>query len=99
MIETADLRQLIQAIRNDAVVGKFSTGGPFQDVHAVEMARYIQECPLERVPVEEHDDGAFFLIRFSDDESALTWVSVNSQSPMFQDLPRRNDESTRSHRN
>jgi hypothetical protein len=74
IVETADLKQLVQAISNDAVVGQVGTGGRLQATRAVEMVRLIavemvrliEECSDSRVNVEDQDHE-LYLIHLIDD--------------------------------
>jgi hypothetical protein len=98
IIETADLKRLVQALSNDAVVGRVSTGGRLQATRAVEMVRLIEECPDIRVNVEDQDHELYLIHLIddyehrSDDELKIVWVGVPSESPIFLDLRRRHEQ-------
>jgi hypothetical protein len=84
VIETADLKQLVTAVSDSAVVGQLTTGLQPRAASAAEIARCIEECPHDRVAVEEQDN-TFYIIHFSNDPDII-WVSVNSKSPIFVEL-------------
>jgi hypothetical protein len=48
------------------------------------MVRLIEECPHDRLAVEEQD-RAFYVIHFSN-EPKIKWVMVGSTSPLFTEL-------------
>ena len=89
VIETADLKQLVQAVSGDTVVGKLFTNGPNSPAAcAAEIVQLIEDCPHERFPVEEQD-RAYYIIHFSNDRNNIRWVVINSTSPLFTELRNR----------
>jgi hypothetical protein len=54
---------------------------------AAEVSRCIEKCPFDRVAVEEQD-SSFYIIHISN-EPEIIWFSVNSQSPIFEQLRQR----------
>jgi hypothetical protein len=85
VIETADLKQLVQAISGETVVGKlFTMVLKEQPACAEEVLRLIDECRKDRLAVEEQDH-AFYVIHFSDERN-IKWLLLNSTSPMFAEL-------------
>ena len=87
VIETADLKQLLTAVSETAVVGQLSTGRQLRAASTAELSRCIEECPLERVAVEEQHD-IFYIIHISNSPINI-WVSVTSESPIFVQLRQR----------
>jgi hypothetical protein len=87
IIETAELKQLVQAVSDDAVVGKLTAGSQPQTARAVEIAQSLEECRQDRVAVEEQD-GMLYVIHISN-EPSIIWLFVTSESPIFVELRRR----------
>jgi hypothetical protein len=85
VIETSDLRQLVAAVAADTEVGLLATHllRP-RAASATEIAPYIQECPHDRVAVEEQDNK-FYIIHLSNDPD-IVWVVVHSASPIHAEL-------------
>src|SRR5215510_2370415 len=89
VIETADLRQLVQVVSGDTIVGKvFTNGTKSLAACADEIVRLIDECPHQRLPVEEQD-CTFYVIHFSKDRNNIRWVVINSTSRLFTELRNR----------
>jgi hypothetical protein len=86
VIDTADLKQLVQAIPPDAVVGKLTVASGLQPARAIEIAQCLNDCRRNRLTVEEQDH-AFYVIHIRDEP--IIWVAVFSDSPMFVELQRR----------
>jgi hypothetical protein len=91
LIETADLKRLVQGVSAAAVVGKFTTGSKFEAVHAKEIVRLIEQCPHDRLAVEELDH-AFYVIHFSNEPKEIAWLMVGSTLPLFEELGSRHVE-------
>ena len=87
IIETADLKELVTAVSDTAVVGKLTTGLRLRTASAAEISRCIEECPLDRIAIEEQDN-TFYIIHIRN-EPDIIWVSVNSESPIFAQLRQR----------
>ena len=91
VIETADLKQLLEAVTGDAVVGRLITGlKPFQSARVAEMMQAIEKCPHSRLAVEEQDH-ALYVIHISN-QPDIVWVVISSESPLFMELRRRHAE-------
>lgn len=84
LIETADLKQLVQGISAGAVVGQVFTGSKMQDTLAQDLVRLIKQCPHDPIAVEEQDHAAY-VIHFSNSPT-MNWVTVTSTSPIFMEL-------------
>ena len=87
IIETDILKNLLTAVSHAAVIGKLTTGVRPRTASAAEISRYVEECPLNRVAVEEQDHTSY-VIHISD-EPDIIWVSVDSESPLFDQLRQR----------
>lgn len=87
VIESTDLKQVLQAVSDDLVVGQLASRFDRQAVKAAEVTRLIEECPHDRIDVEEHD-RTFYIIQISD-QPTLKWVAVFPESPIFDELRRR----------
>ena len=86
VIETADLKRLVEAVSGDALVGKAMVGLPtarpkLTEACAAEVARFLEECPHDRIAVEEQDHASY-IIHISK-EPTIIWVLISSQSPIF----------------
>jgi hypothetical protein len=77
---------LIAGVPEPTLVGGLIRGGPPQSASAVEIGRYIQECPHDQVAVEEQDKR-FYIIHIRN--APNIWVVVNSESPIFTELRER----------
>ena len=96
IIEKADLTELLKAIPGANLVGKIvvhSSG--FRPVNAVETARFVDECPYDRVAVEEQDHKAY-VIHLSN-EPEIIWLVVGSETPIFLELRDRHQTWAREH--
>jgi hypothetical protein len=89
VMETADLKQLVDAVTGDAVVGRLTTGLRPQPARADEITRVIEECPHSRIAVEEQDH-AFYIIHINNEP--VVWLVIPSESPVFMELRRRHSE-------
>lgn len=91
VIETVDLRELVKAVSDTTVVGQaFVNSLPPRLVSSSEVSRLVEECPLDRVAVEEQDSTAY-VIHLSN-EPELKWLFVGSQSPIFPALRQRHSQ-------
>ena len=94
VITTTDLKQLVQAVSGDAVVGKLTTGSRLEATCAADMARLLEECSRDRIAVEEQD-SAFYVIHVSNEP--IIWLMVKSESPIFVELRSRHAQWTADH--
>lgn len=87
VIEMADLKKLVQAVSGDTLVGQLSRGSkPLQTASATDITRCLEECPDERIEVEEQD-LAFYVLHISNEP--IFWLAVHSESPIFIELRNR----------
>jgi len=92
-IETADLKRLISAASADAPIALVvddSSGPRTRETDAEEVLRLVEECPFDRVAVEEQDH-AFYVIHLRNEPTPI-WVVVPSKSPLLPDLKQRHDQ-------
>jgi hypothetical protein len=87
VIETADLKQLVTTVSDTAVVGQLTTGLRPRAASAAEISRCIEECPRDRIAVEEEDKTSYII--HITNEPDIIWLSVNSESPIFVQLRQR----------
>jgi hypothetical protein len=87
VIETNDLKRLIEAVTGNAVVGRLTTGSKPHDARVDEIAQVIEKCPHNRIAVEEQDH-AFYIIHISNAPDVVGIV-ILSESPLFVELRRR----------
>jgi hypothetical protein len=89
VIETADLKELVKTISDTTVVGKIAvlSSPPIREAIAAEVIRFVEECPHDRVAVEEQDNK-FYIVHLSN-EPRLLWLVIGSESPIFLELQRR----------
>ena len=95
LIESAVLKQFVQASSDDAVIGRLSTGSSFRDVRAAEITGLLVERPQERLAVEEQDHVAY-IVHISD-EPDIVWLLVTPKSPLFAELRRRHAQWAADH--
>ena len=95
VIETADLKRLLDAVPDDTVVGRLTTGLKPEPARRQEIARLIEECPHSSINVEEQDHASYIvhLSRLPN----LAFLVVSSGSPLFQELRRRHEQWMRDH--
>lgn len=96
VIEKADLERLVEALRGGSVVAQIVIHScPPRAADALELARFIDECPNDRIAVEEQHHE-FYIIHLSN-EPELTWVLVDSETPLFSGLRQRHDRWATEH--
>ena len=100
VIETADLRRLLEALTGNEVVGHLLTGSKphrprRQAARVDEITRVIENCPHSRIAVEEQD-YTFYIVHVSN-EPELVWVLISSESALFTELRRRHAEWVAEH--
>jgi hypothetical protein len=64
-------------------------------VDALETARFVDECPNDRIAVEEQDHKAY-VIHLSN-EPEIIWLLVGSEEPIFLELCQRHKRWTTEH--
>src|SRR6266403_4463539 len=88
VIKTADLKELIKAVSDTAVVAQVVVLRlPFRAGNAGEVTRFVEECQHDRLAVEEQDHKGY-VIHLSN-EPKLMWLLVGSESPIFLELRQR----------
>jgi len=106
VIKTADLKELVKTVSDAAVVGKMVVHPlPHESVsnvpptiragNAAEVTRFVQDCPHDRVGVEEQDNK-FYIIHLSN-EPKLLWLVIGPESPIFPELQRRHAQWATDH--
>jgi hypothetical protein len=100
-INTADLKRLVSEVSDTAVVGMLtSTGGSstprLRPAVGAEVLRLVEECPHERVAVEEQDHSSY-VIHLSNEP--MVWVLVQPDSPIFGGLKQRHGQWATEHPN
>src|SRR5262245_36031095 len=92
MIELAGLKQLVQAVSENTIVGKLLTASrPFGPVSALEIARCLEGCRQDRIAVEELDHAAY-IIHINKNLINVMWLLVDAESPIFREVWRRHDQ-------
>jgi len=94
VIKATDLKQLVQAVSGDAMVGKLTTGSRLEAACAADIARLLEECSRDRIGVEEQD-SAFYVIHISNEP--IIWIVVKSESPIFMELRSRHERWVADH--
>ena len=98
IIETADLRQLLDAVTGDAVVGELITGADARGARADEILARIEKWTRTRLAVEQQQDHASYLIHAGIGiQRVITWIGFPPESPLFVELRRRHTEWTAEH--
>jgi hypothetical protein len=96
VIEKTDLKHLVEALPDGSVVAKIVTLSlPLWPADASEIARFVDECPNDRIAVEEQDHK-LYIIHLSN-EPELIWVAVSSETPLFSELCQRHDRFATEH--
>lgn len=96
VIEKADLKHLIQALPADTAVAKVTVrSSPLRTVTAAELARLVDECPHDRIEVEEQDH-TFYVIHLRN-KPELVWIMVASETPLFLELRQRHGQRATGH--
>jgi hypothetical protein len=88
VIKTAELKKLVNTVLDTAVVGQMAVLAlPFRAANAAEVTRFVEECPQDRVAVEEQDHKSY-VIHLSN-EPKLVWLVVGADSPIFIEMRQR----------
>ena len=88
VIEKEDLKQLVKSLPDGTVVGKIRAySSALRPADALEIARLVDECPNDRISVEEQDHK-FYIIHFSN-KSERILVMVGLETPLFPELRQR----------
>ncbi len=83
-----DLKELLKAASDNAEIGKIVVHAlPIRTVNAAEVIPFVEECPQDRVAVEEQDHK-FYIIHLSE-EPKLIWLVIGPESPIFLDIQQR----------
>jgi hypothetical protein len=96
MIKTADLKELVKAASDSTVIGKMVVHPfPIRTANAAEITGLVDECPHDRVAVEEQDHK-FYVIHLSD-EPKILWLVIGPESPIFLEIRQRHVQSATEH--
>ena len=76
-------------------MGPLTAGPKPQAACAGDIARFLEECPHDRIAVEEQDHD-FYIIHISN-EPTIIWVFISSQSPIFLELRSRHAQCLAEH--
>ena len=98
VIEKADPKNLVKTFPGDSHVAKIIMRSTRpRPVEALETARFVDECPNDRIAVEEQDHKAY-VIHLSN-EPEIIWLLVGSEEPIFPELCHRHKRWTTEHPN
>jgi hypothetical protein len=96
VIEKTDLKHLIKALPGATVVAKIiAHRSTLRPADALEIARLVEECPYDRIAVEEQDHKSY-IIHLSN-EPELVWLMVASEAPIFLELRHRHEQWATEH--
>jgi hypothetical protein len=96
VIEKADLKSLVEALPHSTVVGKIiALSMRPRPADALETARFVDECPNDRIAVEEQGHKAY-VIHLSN-EPKIIWLLVGSEAPIFLELRQRHQRWATEH--
>ena len=96
VIEKADLKHLVKALPDTKVVARIMFhSSPPRAADAAEITRFVEECPNDRIAVEEQDHECY-IIHLSNGPQ-LMWVVALSKTPMFLELRQRHERWTTEH--
>jgi hypothetical protein len=95
-IKAAELRELVKAVPGTTEIGKIVVYPlPIRAANAAEVTRFVEECPHDRVEVEEQEH-TFYIIHFSN-EPKILWLVIGPESPIFLAIRERHVQGTREH--
>src|SRR5580765_4510366 len=106
VIKTADLKEMVKAVSDTAVVGQMvvlraeaevheAVRLPFRAANAAEVTRFVEECQHDRVAVEEQDHKSY-VIHLSN-EPKIIWLLVSSESLIFLEIRQRHAQWMNEH--
>ncbi len=96
LFKTSDLKELVKTMSDTVVVGKMVAHPlPIRAANAAEVTRLVEECPHDRVEVEEQDHK-FYVIHFSD-EPKILWLVIGPESPIFPEIRQRHAQWATEH--
>ena len=96
VIKTADLKEMVKAVSDAAVVGQMVVLRlPFRAANAAEVTRFVEECQHDRVAVEEQDHKGY-VIHLSN-EPKIIWLLVSSESLIFLEIRQRHAQWMNEH--
>jgi hypothetical protein len=96
VIEKADLKHLVEAFPDGSVVARIvARSSAPRPADALEIARFVDKCPSDRIAVEEQYHKSY-IIHLSN-EPELIWVMVGSETPLFPELRQRHDRWSTEH--
>jgi hypothetical protein len=87
LIEKPDLKHLVEALLDATVVAKVVVHSRLRPAGALEIARFVDECPNDRIAVEEQDHKSY-IIHLSNKPEPI-WVMVGPETPLFLELRQR----------
>jgi hypothetical protein len=85
VIEKADLGNLIKRFPDDTIVARVMEGSTRPRLaNALETTRIVNECPNDRIAVEEQDRAAYIIHLRNEPE--IIWLAVFPDAPLFLEL-------------
>src|SRR6516162_4633969 len=98
IIRKADLRELmISVVPDSAILGKIFDHSPrSRPVNVSEATRFVEQCPHNRVAVEEQDHTAY-IIHLSNEQPNFVWIAIGPESPIFPEIVQRHIQWNNEH--
>lgn len=96
VIERADLKDLVKTFPDDTVVSRVFEGSARPRLaNALETTRLVDECPSDRIAVEEQDHAAYVIHLRNEPE--IIWLAVFPDAPLFLELCQRHRQWMTAH--
>ena len=95
VIEKADLKSIVKTFPDETIVARINTSGGFRPVAALETARLVDECPSDRIAVEEQDHAAYIIHLRNEPE--IIWLLVGAKETIFLELRQRHQRWATEH--
>ena len=96
VIEKTALKQVIKTLPVGTVVATvIAHDSRLRPADAQEVARLVEECPSDRIAVEEQDHN-FYIVHLSN-QPELLWLSVKSDTALFLELRQQHERWATDH--
>jgi hypothetical protein len=98
VIDKADLEQLVKKLRDSIATTRVNDLPSTHDsIDVLELARFIEDCPNDRIAVEEQYHSSY-IIHLSNEPEPI-WFAVAPDTPIFVELRERHKRWAREHPN
>ncbi len=91
VIGKADLKNLVKTFPDDTVLARVFEGSAQPRLaNALETTRFVDECPNDRIAVEEQHQSSYIIHLRNEPE--IIWLAVFSDEPLFLELHKRHQQ-------